>query len=100
MLRTHTCGELRLNDVNKQVTLTGWVQRTRDKGSLLWIDLRDRYGITQLFLEEGKSDAALLETARKTGREFVVKVQGTVVARVSKNDKIATGDIEIRVASA
>ncbi|MBK8292935.1 MAG: aspartate--tRNA ligase [Flammeovirgaceae bacterium] len=99
MLRTHTCGELRLNDVNKQVTLTGWVQRTRDKGSLLWIDLRDRYGITQLFLEEGKSDAALLETARKTGREFVVKVQGTVVARVSKNDKIATGDIEIRVAS-
>jgi aspartyl-tRNA synthetase len=98
MLRTHTCGELRLNDVNKQVTLTGWVQRTRDKGSLLWIDLRDRYGITQLFLEEGKSDAALLETARKTGREFVVKVQGTVVARVSKNDKIATGDIEIRVA--
>lgn len=99
MLRTHTCGELRLNDVNKQVTLTGWVQRTRDKGSLLWIDLRDRYGITQLFLEEGKSDAALLETARKTGREFVVKVQGTVVERVSKNEKIATGDIEIRVAS-
>ncbi len=99
MLRTHTCGELRLNDANKQVTLTGWIQRTRDKGSLLWIDLRDRYGITQLFLEEGKSDAALLETARKTGREFVVKVQGTVVERVSKNEKIATGDIEIRVAS-
>lgn len=99
MLRTHTCGELRLNDVNKQVTLTGWVQRTRDKGSLLWIDLRDRYGITQLFLEEGKSDAALLETARKTGREFVVKVQGIVIERISKNDKIATGDIEIRVAS-
>lgn len=64
MLRTHTCGELRLNDVNKPVTLTGWVQRTRDKGSLLWIDLRDRYGITQLFLEEGKTDAAALQVAR------------------------------------
>lgn len=97
MLRTHTCGELRLNDVNKQVTLTGWVQRTRDKGSLLWIDLRDRYGITQLFLEEGKSEAALLEIARKAGREFVIKAQGTVVERVSKNDKISTGDIEIKV---
>lgn len=99
MLRTHTCGELRLSDVNKQVTLTGWVQRTRDKGSLLWIDLRDRYGITQLFLEEGKTDANLLETARQTGREYVLKVQGTVVARMSKNDKMPTGDIEIKVSS-
>ena len=97
MLRTHTCGELRISDVNKQVTLTGWVQRTRDKGSLLWIDLRDRYGITQLFLEEGKSDARLLAAARATGREFVIKVQGTVTERLSKNDKIATGDIEIKV---
>lgn len=99
MLRTHTCGELRLSDVNKQVTLTGWVQRTRDKGSLLWIDLRDRYGITQLFLEEGKTDASLLQTARQTGREYVLKVQGTVVERMSKNDKMPTGDIEIKVAS-
>lgn len=99
MLRTHTCGELRLNDVNKTVTLTGWVQRTRDKGSLLWIDLRDRYGITQLFLEEGKTDAVALQVARSLGREFVLKVQGTVVERLSKNDKMPTGDIEVKVSS-
>ncbi|MBY0434248.1 MAG: aspartate--tRNA ligase [Cyclobacteriaceae bacterium] len=97
MLRTHTCGELRINDVNKTVTLTGWVQRLRDKGSLLWIDLRDRYGITQLFLEEGKSDAALMISARKLGREFVVRVTGIVAERLSKNDKIPTGAIEIKV---
>lgn len=97
MLRTHTCGELRISDVNKQVTLTGWVQRLRDKGSLLWVDLRDRYGITQLFLEEGKSEPALLQVARALGREFVVKASGTVVERLSKNDKMPTGDIEIRV---
>jgi aspartyl-tRNA synthetase len=99
MLRTHTCGELRIGDVNKQVTLTGWVQRLRDKGSLLWIDLRDRYGITQLFLEEGKSDAALLVAARSLGREYVVKVTGTVAERMSKNDKMPTGEIEIKVAT-
>ena len=99
MLRTHTCGELRIQDVNKTVTLTGWVQRLRDKGSLLWIDLRDRYGITQLFLEEGKSDPKLLEAARHLGREFVVKVTGTVAERLSKNDKILTGTIEIKVES-
>src|SRR6187431_628849 len=93
MLRTHTCGELRISDVNKQVTLTGWVQRLRDKGSLLWIDLRDRYGITQLFLEEGKSDASQLVAARQLGREYVVKVTGTVAERLSKNDKIGTGEI-------
>jgi aspartyl-tRNA synthetase len=79
------------------VTLTGWVQRLRDKGSLLWVDLRDRYGITQLFLEEGKSDPALLATARQLGREFVVKVTGVVAERQSKNDKIPTGEIEIKV---
>lgn len=99
MLRTHTCGELRLSDVNKTVTLTGWVQRTRDKGSLLWIDLRDRYGITQLFLEEGKTDTQALQVARSLGREYVVKVQGTVVERLSKNDKMPTGDIEVKVSS-
>lgn len=99
MLRTHTCGELRISDVNKEVTLTGWVQRLRDKGSLLWVDLRDRYGITQLFLEEGKTDAALLQAARQSGREYVLKVKGTVVERLSKNDKMATGDVEIRVTS-
>jgi aspartyl-tRNA synthetase len=99
MLRTHTCGQLRLTDVNKEVTLTGWVQRTRDKGSLLWIDLRDRYGITQLFLEEGKTDASLLKIARETGREYVLKVNGLVVERLSKNDKMPTGDVEVKVSS-
>jgi aspartyl-tRNA synthetase len=99
MLRTHTCGELRISDVNKQVTLTGWVQRVRDKGSLLWIDLRDRYGITQLFLEEGKTDTALLQAARQAGREYVLQVEGTVAERQSKNDKMATGAIEIKVSS-
>jgi aspartyl-tRNA synthetase len=99
MLRTHTCGQLRLTDVNKEVTLTGWVQRTRDKGSLLWIDLRDRYGITQLFLEEGKTDASLLKIARETGREYVLKVSGLVVERLSKNDKMPTGDVEVKVSS-
>lgn len=69
MLRTHTCGELRLSDVNKHVTLAGWVQRLRDKGSVLWIDMRDRYGITQLIFEEGKIDEALLNAGRNLGRE-------------------------------
>ena len=99
MLRTHTCGELRIEDVNKKVTLTGWVQRLRDKGSLLWIDLRDRYGITQLFLEEGKSDTALILAARQLGREFVIQATGTVSERISKNDKIATGAIEVKLES-
>ncbi|MEM8565687.1 MAG: aspartate--tRNA ligase [Bacteroidota bacterium] len=97
MLRTHTCGELRINDVNKEIVLCGWVQRVRDKGSVLWIDLRDRYGITQLILEEGVSSRDLMQKAAKLGREFVVKASGVVVERISKNDKISTGDIEIRV---
>jgi aspartyl-tRNA synthetase len=97
MLRTHTCGELRLSHVNQTVTLTGWVQRLRDKGSVLWVDLRDRYGVTQLFFEEGKTDAAVIQTARQLGREFVVEATGTVVERLSKNDKLATGEIELRV---
>ncbi|WP_333820943.1 aspartate--tRNA ligase [Ohtaekwangia sp.] len=97
MLRTHTCGELRITDVNKPVTLAGWVQRLRDKGSVLWIDLRDRYGITQLIFEEGKTDKTLLDLARSTGREFVLQVEGIVAERLSKNDKIATGEIELKV---
>jgi aspartyl-tRNA synthetase len=97
MLRTHTCGEIRLSEVNKSVPLAGWVQRTRDKGSVLWVDLRDRYGITQLIFEEGKIDAALFGTARQLGREYVIQVEGTVVERLSKNDKIPTGDIEVKV---
>lgn len=97
MLRTHTCGELRLQDVNKTVTLCGWVQRVRDKGSLIWIDLRDRYGLTQLMIEENASAEQVVLTARQLGREFVVKAVGTVIERISKNSKIDTGDIEIKV---
>ncbi len=95
MLRTHTCGELRISDTGKEVTLTGWVQRIRDKGGLIWIDLRDRYGITQLLLEEGRSDIGLISTARNLGREFVIKASGKVIERQSKNPKMETGDIEI-----
>ena len=99
MLRTHTCGELNLKDVDKEVVLSGWIQRIRDKGGLVWIDLRDRYGITQLVMEEGRSEASLIEVARNLGREFVIQVKGKVIERVSKNPKIPTGDIEIDVAS-
>ena len=99
MLRTHTCGELRMEHVGQEVTLTGWVQRTRDKGGMLWIDLRDRYGITQLSLEEGVVDPELFRVARSLGREYVLRVQGTVIERTSKNDKIPTGNIEIKPAS-
>ena len=96
MYRTHTCGELRLADAGKEVTLAGWVKRTRDKGSLVWIDLRDRYGITQLFLD-GSSDPKLLEQARSFGREFVIQAKGTVIERESKNPNMPTGEIELKV---
>ncbi|MFN3403316.1 MAG: aspartate--tRNA ligase [Cytophagaceae bacterium] len=95
MLRTNTCGELRIADVNKEVILCGWVARVRDKGAMVWIDLRDRYGITQLLID-GNSDKKVVETARTLGREFVIQVKGKVIERVSKNDKIPTGDIEIK----
>ncbi|QJW88869.1 aspartate--tRNA ligase [Spirosoma taeanense] len=96
MLRTHTCGELRLTDVNQSVTLAGWVQTIRDKGGVLWIDLRDRYGITQLILEEGVTSPDLFARARTLGREFVLQATGTVVERKAKNPNISTGDIEVR----
>lgn len=99
MFRSHTNGELRLANVGQEVTLCGWVQKMRDKGGMIWVDLRDRYGITQLMLEEGKTDANTLQIARSLGREFVVQAKGVVVERLSKNDKIATGDIEIKVSS-
>lgn len=99
MHRTHTCGELRLENTNQEVTLSGWVQRIRDKGGLIWIDLRDRYGITQLLLEEGRSDADLIKMARTLGREFVIKAIGPVIERVSKNPNMPTGEIEIDLAS-
>ena len=97
MFRTHNCGELRLEDKGKEVTLSGWVQKVRDKGGMTWVDLRDRFGITQLIFEEGKSDNALLEQAKKLGREYVVKATGQVVERIAKNENIPTGDIEIAV---
>ncbi|MEB2784508.1 aspartate--tRNA ligase [Algoriphagus persicinus] len=97
MLRTHTCGELRLDHVNKEVTLAGWVQRVRNKGGLIWVDLRDRYGLTQLIFEEDSSEKALLDKAAELGREFVVQTTGKVIERTSKNDKIPTGAIEIKV---
>ena len=97
MLRTHTCGELRLQDVNSKVILCGWVQRLRDKGGMVWIDLRDRYGVTQLIFEDGKTSAAILELAKNVGREFVIKAEGVVIERLSKNDKIPTGDVELKV---
>ncbi len=99
MLRTQTCGELRIQDINKEVTLCGWVQRIRDKGGMIWVDLRDRYGITQLMFDESKTNKAIIDMVRKLGREFVIKASGEVVERFSKNDKIPTGDIEIEVAS-
>jgi aspartyl-tRNA synthetase len=99
MLRTHTCGELRIGDVGQEVTLSGWVQKVRDKGGLLWVDLRDRYGVTQLTFEEGRSNAEALELARGLGREYVITVTGKVVERYSKNDKIPTGEVEIDVTS-
>ena len=97
MLRTHTCGELRLHHVHQQITLAGWVQRVRNKGGLIWVDLRDRYGLTQLIFEEGSTDKSLLEKAAQLGREFVVQATGRVVERTAKNDKMPTGDIEIKV---
>ncbi|MGF7217164.1 aspartyl-tRNA synthetase [Spirosoma lacussanchae] len=99
MLRTHTCGELRLSDASTTVTLSGWVQTIRDKGGVLWIDLRDRYGITQLILEEGVTAADLFATARTLGREFVLQATGQVVERKSKNPNILTGDVEVRVSA-
>lgn len=96
MFRTHTCGELRISDVNKQVTLAGWVQRSRKMGGMTFIDLRDRYGITQLVFNE-EVDAALCENANHLGREFVIQITGTVNERFSKNANIPTGDVEIIV---
>ncbi len=99
MLRTHTCGELRIDHVNQEVVLCGWVQKVRDKGGMVWVDLRDRYGITQLIFEEGKTDPEVIKTAKTLGREYVLKATGTVTERYAKNDKIPTGNIEINPTS-
>ena len=97
MYRSHTNGELRLSHINKEVTLSGWVQKVRDKGFMIWVDLRDRYGITQLMLDTDRTDTAVLETAKTLGREFVIQIKGTVIERQSKNPNIPTGEIEILV---
>ena len=98
MYRSHTCGELRLSHIGSKVTLSGWVQKSRDLGGMTFLDLRDRYGITQLAfnLEEA---AGITEQARQLGREFVVQVEGEVIERSSKNKNIPTGEIEIKVSS-
>lgn len=97
MFRSHTNGELSLKNLNEEVTLSGWVQTIRDKGFMIWIDLRDRYGITQLVFDQERSSAQLMEEAKKLGREFVIQVTGKVIERVSKNPNIPTGEIEILV---
>ena len=96
MYRTHTCGELRINDVNKKVTLAGWAQRIRKMGGMTFVDVRDRYGITQLVFNQN-INAELCERANKLGREWVIQATGTVMARSNKNDKIPTGDVELIV---
>ena len=97
MYRSHTCGELNASHINTEVTLAGWVQKSRDKGFINWVDLRDRYGITQLMFDESRSDKTVFELAKTLGREFVIQVKGTVIEREAKNKNIPTGDIEILV---
>ena len=97
MYRTHNCGELRLKNLDQQVTLSGWVQKSRNKGFMLWIDLRDRFGVSQLIFDEQRSSKDLFEKAKTLGREFVIQVKGSVIERTSKNPNIATGEIEILV---
>ena len=97
MYRTHNCGELRKSDIGKQVSLSGWVQKMRDKGFIIWVDLRDRYGISQLIFDEQRTSNDLLNQAKSLGREFVIQIDGEVIERASKNQNIPTGDIEILV---
>ena len=97
MYRSHTCGELRIEDQGKEVVLSGWVQKIRDKGFMIWIDLRDRYGLTQLIFDEERTPKEMMEKASRLGREFVIKAKGEVIERESKNPNMPTGDIEILV---
>ena len=97
MYRSHNCGELNASNINIEVTLAGWVQKSRDKGFMIWVDLRDRYGITQLIFDEKRTDKAVFEKAKSLGREYVIQVKGTVIERESKNPNMPTGDIEILV---
>jgi aspartyl-tRNA synthetase len=97
MYRSHNCGELNASHINTEVTLAGWVQKSRDKGFMIWVDLRDRYGITQLIFDEQRTDKSVIEKAKSLGREFVIQIKGTVIERVSKNPNMPTGDVEILV---
>ena len=97
MYRTHNCGELRISDLNKEVELSGWVQKIRDKGFIMWVDLRDRYGITQLIFDQERTSNELIESAKKLNREFVINIKGFVIERKSKNSLIKTGEIEVLV---
>lgn len=97
MYRTHSCGALTASDINTEVTLAGWVQKSRDKGFMIWIDLRDRYGLTQLIFDEERTAANLMDIAKSLGREFVIQVTGTVIERQSKNLNMKTGAIEVLV---
>ena len=97
MYRSHNCGTLNASDINKEVTLAGWVQKSRDKGFVNWVDLRDRYGITQLIFDESRTEKSVFELAKTLGREFVIQVKGTVIERESKNANMTTGAIEILV---
>ena len=97
MYRTHTNGELRTSHIDKHVTLSGWVQKTRNKGFMIWVDLRDRYGVTQLIFDEERTSKEVMEIASNLGREFVIQVNGTVIERESKNANMPTGDVEILV---
>lgn len=97
MYRSHTCGQLTVAHIGKEVTLAGWVQKTRDKGFMVWVDLRDRYGITQLIFDEDRTPKKMVATAKNLGREFVIQITGNVIERESKNDQIPTGEVEILV---
>lgn len=97
MYRSHTCGELNASHIQQEVTLAGWVQKSRDKGFMIWVDLRDRYGLTQLIFDEQRTAASVFEQAKALGREFVVQVKGTVIERESKNPNLTTGEIEVLV---
>ena len=97
MYRSHTCGELNASHINTEVTLAGWVQKSRDKGFMIWVDLRDRYGLTQLIFDEQRTDKTVFDKAKSLGREYVIQIKGKVIERESKNPNMPTGEIEILV---
>ena len=97
MYRTHHCGALRIEDLKQSVTLSGWVQKSRNKGFIVWVDLRDRYGITQLVFDEERTPKAVFEKAQNLGREFVIQIRGSVIERESKNPNMNTGAVEVLV---